>query len=186
MLTSTSYPRWYVIYCKPREDARALEHLERQGFTCFFPTLGVEKFRHGRKITVQEPLFPRYFFIHLDDVSDNWAPIRSTRGVLQLVRFNDYPLAVADQLIQDIQARLKTEQPRVPYLQPGDTVLIAEGPFAHLEAIFIANDGEARVMLLMNILQTEQALSFPLASVRKARDAAKHSGPVAFVSRSSE
>jgi len=51
---TTPLARWYVIRCKPREDARALKHLQRQGFTCYCPTLGVEKLRHGRKVEVQE------------------------------------------------------------------------------------------------------------------------------------
>lgn len=34
-----------------------------------------------------ESLFPGYLFIQLDQLNDNWHPIRSTRGVNQLVTF---------------------------------------------------------------------------------------------------
>ena len=33
--------------------------------------------------------------------------------------------------------------------------------------IFLSNDGEERVLLLLTILQTEQTLSFPASAVRK-------------------
>jgi transcriptional antiterminator RfaH len=117
---------------------------------------------------VHEALFPRYLLIQLDELGENWAPIRSTRGVLHLVRFHDYPVPVGGEIIARIRERLAAERPSVSYLTPGERVCITEGAFAYLEAIFLAQDGEERVVLLMNILQQEQTLSFPMASVRKA------------------
>jgi transcriptional antiterminator RfaH len=169
VLSDTKSARWYAVQCKPREEARALENLERQGFNCYSPTLNVEKLRHGRKVKVSESLFPGYLFIHLDEVNDNWYPIRSTRGVLQLVRFSSYPTPVPDKIIDLIRQRLAAGRPSVPYLRPGERVRITNGAFAQFEAFFVANDGEARVLLLMNILQSEQTLSFPVGSIQKAR-----------------
>ncbi len=160
-------PRWYVIQSKPRQENRALEHLRRQGFTCYLPTLAVEKLRNGRKIETHESLFPGYLFVELDDVNDNWYPIKSTRGVSQFVRFNDRLLPLENEILAVIRARLAGNRPHIPYLQPGERVVVTEGAFAQLEAIFLANDGAQRVVLLMNILHSEQTLSFPLASVRK-------------------
>jgi transcriptional antiterminator RfaH len=158
--------RWYLIQCKPRQDARALENLQRQGFECYFPTLSVEKLRHGRKVAAIEALFPGYLFIQLRVGKDNWAPIRSTRGVNQMVRVRDQPVPVPAEIIDGIRQRLATQQPR-PYLRPGERVLITDGCFSQLEAVFIANEGEHRVTLLLNILQQEHTLSFPVASVRR-------------------
>ena len=169
-LDPTNQPRWYVIQCKRREEFRAREHLERQEFSCYLPTLAVEKRRNNRKIDAREPLFPGYVFIQLDDVSDNWHPIRSTRGVIRIVRFGEHPLPVQDKIVEIIRQRLAGDPPRVPYLQPGERVVVTEGCFADLEAIFVANDGDERVMLLMDILKSEQHLSFPAVNVRKSRN----------------
>jgi transcriptional antiterminator RfaH len=129
--------------------------------------LQVEKLRQGRRLKIAEPLFPRYFFIQLDDTHDNWAPIRSTRGVSYIVRFNEIPLPVQDEVIETIRGRLARTPLEVPYLKPGERVRITEGPFSQLEAIFIANDGEERAMLLLTVLRSEQMLSFPMSAVRK-------------------
>lgn len=165
-IDSASDSRWYVIQCKPRQDARALENLVRQGFECYLPTLSAARLRNGRKIAAAEPLFPGYLFIHLDVSGENWAPIRSTRGVSQMVRVRDQPLPVGNEIVDLIRQRLATQQPQ-PCLKYGERVLITDGCFSQLEAIFVAPDGEHRVTLLLNILQQEQRLSFPLASVRK-------------------
>ena len=158
---------WYLIHCKPREDDRALENLERQGFHCFRPVRQMERRRAGRKCTVAEPLFPRYLFIRLDSVHDNWYPIRSTRGVNQIVRFNEHPLPVRNEIIEGIRRRLAGGGLKEPYLKPGERVQITEGAFSQLEAIFLANDGDERVVLLLNIMQTDQKVSFPVDCVRK-------------------
>jgi transcriptional antiterminator RfaH len=165
-----SQHRWYVIQCKRRQEFRALEHLQRQEFSCYLPALAVEKRRNGRKLDAREPLFPGYVFVRLDDVSDDWHPIRSTRGVIQIVRFGEHPLPVRDEIVETIRQRLAARPLRAPYLRPGERVVITEGCFADLEAIFVANDGDERVMLLMNILSSEQTLSFPAANVRMSRN----------------
>ena len=167
-LAAPDRPKWYVIQTKPRQESRALENLERQAFTCFLPKLKVERLRSGQKLRIEEPLFPGYLFIHLDTWRDNWHSIRSTRGVNHIVRFDEYPTAASDQLIEGIRARIEERPVVVPYLEPGDPVRVTEGPFANLDAIFVANDGEQRVVLLMNILHSEQSLSFPVSAVRKA------------------
>jgi transcriptional antiterminator RfaH len=164
---SVGRPRWYVVQCKPREERRALENLERQRFLCYLPTLAVERLRQGSRVEVPETLFPGYLFIHLDEVRDNWHPIRSTRGVIQIVRFNQFPLPVRDEIIDAIRQRLESMPCRVPYLQPGERVRITDGCFSNLEAIFLANDGAERVVLLMNILHSEQKVSFPIHAVRR-------------------
>jgi transcriptional antiterminator RfaH len=83
------------------------------------------------------------------------------------VRFNAYPLPVADAIIEEIRRRIEGRPIREPYLKSGDFVVITEGGFSGIEAIFIASAGEERVILLLNILQSEQTLSFPVEIVRK-------------------
>lgn len=158
-------PHWYLIQCKPREDERALSHLDRQGFECYRPLF--EEERPGRKQTRKAALFPGYLFIRLDRVNDNWLPICSTRGVARIVRFNGYPLPVPDKIIDEIRQRVEGGEMRELRFKPGEHVLITEGSFSGLEAIFLATDGAERVVLLLNILQSDQKLSFPVESVRK-------------------
>jgi transcriptional antiterminator RfaH len=161
--------QWYLVHCKAREEARAQEHLERQQFECYRPLFELEWVSRGRRTVKTAALFPGYLFIRLDRVHDNWVPIRSTRGVIQIVRFNNYPLPVADEIIEEVRRRVAGKPLREPYLRVGERVLITEGSFSGIEAIFVARDGEERVMLLLNLLQREQTLSFPVVSVRKVR-----------------
>jgi transcriptional antiterminator RfaH len=160
--------QWYVIQSKPREERRALENLERQSFSCYLPMLAAAKLRKGALRSIQEPLFPGYFFISLDRLTDDWHSICSTRGVIRLVRFREYPVPLPDAIVEGIRERLARGITRVPYLQPGEHVRITGGAFSDLEAIFVANACQERVVLLMNILNREQHVSFPVATVRRS------------------
>jgi len=166
-LALDSHPHWYLVQCRARQDERALEHLERQGFECYRPLYEVERIRGGRKELASVAIFPGYIFIRLDRIRDNWLPIRSTRGVIQIVRFHEYPLPVADGIIEQLRQRIEMGWPREAYLQSGERVIVTEGSFAGIEAIFQSDDGGRRVILLLNILHSDQRLSFPIGSVRK-------------------
>ena len=95
--------QWFVVHTKPRQEQRALENLQRQGFAAWLPMLSVEKFRRGRLEKVIEPMFSRYLFIQLDKVTSNWSPIRSTMGVSKLVTFGNLPAAVPPEIVDALR-----------------------------------------------------------------------------------
>lgn len=164
-------PRWYLIQCKPRQDSRAEENLTRQAFKCYRPTQHVERIQRGRRTSSMESLFPGYLFIQLDQLNDNWHPIRSTRGVNQLVTFGKQPIAVADELIEQLQLRTENQLSALAEdsiaLEPGDQVRISSGSYKELEAIFLSRDGAERIVILLQLLHREHTLSVPLAAIEK-------------------
>lgn len=56
---------WYLIFTKPRQEYRALENLQYQGFECYLPLLLSETVVSGVMALEHQPLFPRYLFIRL-------------------------------------------------------------------------------------------------------------------------
>ncbi|MFW0755466.1 transcription/translation regulatory transformer protein RfaH [Pseudomonas sp. H11T01] len=158
-------PAWYLIHCKAKQDKRAQDNLMRQGYECYRPTYRRERLSRGTRQTLSESLFPGYLFIQLS-LHDNWAPLRSTRGVLRTVSFGGQPVAIADEIIDHLQLR-EREPSAQPLLTQGDAVRINEGTLAELEALFMAMDGDERVVLLMNILQREQRINLPMSSITR-------------------
>ncbi|QEM81424.1 transcription/translation regulatory transformer protein RfaH [Halomonas binhaiensis] len=164
-------PRWYVIQCKGGESFRAVEHLANQGYELFHPVLEVQKKRRGRLEWVQEPLFPYYLFLRLDQVESNWRPIRSTRGVLKIVTFGkSMPVPVSDDFIALLREHGSTrpEDERQLYFRAGETVEISEGPFKDLQAIFESHKGEERAIVLLNMLHRQQRLEMPVTALKRS------------------
>lgn len=145
---------WYLVYTKAQQERVALENLERQGYETYLPRIRVRRRRQGRYVKLVEPMFPRYLFMHLNDETDNWGPIRSTIGVSNMVRFGALPARVPDELVQALREREDEEglqQIELPEPSPGDRVRIVEGVMAGYEAIFEARSGKERVSLLLEI-----------------------------------
>jgi transcriptional antiterminator RfaH len=161
---------WYLIHTKIRQERCALQNLERQGFECFLPELQAEKLRRGTLIAVPEPLFPRYLFIRLGTglEGQSWAPIRSTTGVSRLVAFGTTPAKVGDELVEVIRSQTGGPDSLRRQFEPGQAIVITQGPFAGLEAIYQMSDGESRVMVLLNILSKSVKLAIAPTSIRKA------------------
>ena len=160
---------WCLIHTKPRQEAVALTNLSRQGFECYLPMIKVEKIRQRKTALVAEAMFTRYLFIRLDvsGTGQSWSPIRSTLGVNQMVRFGGQLAKVDAQLIDIIRFRERSHLPQ-PMFALGDHVVVAEGPFAGLDAIYQTTDSERRSMILLEMLSKPLPMRIDTASLRKA------------------
>lgn len=161
---------WYVLTNKPNQDAYAEEQLNNQGFTTYRPLAVRKRKRSGKLISVTESLFPRYMFIQLDQVRDNWAPIKSTYGVSGFVQFGELPLSVADSLIDDLRKSESQFQDRAVDLDcfhRGDEVVVGFGPLKGFKAIFERYSGDERAILLMGILNEQAKLTISPEDIYK-------------------
>ncbi|HEX5837037.1 MAG TPA: hypothetical protein VFY26_04345, partial [Anaerolineales bacterium] len=85
-----------------------------------------------------------------------WMP-----GAVNLVSFDGEPAPVPDALIAAVERQVDqinaSQQNLVNGLQPGDPVVIQDGPFAGYEAIFDGRiSGRERVRVLLTFLQKRQ------------------------------
>lgn len=147
--------QWYLLYCKPRQELRAQQHLANQGYNSFLPQISLQKLRGNKWQQVTEPLFPRYLFLHIGSSEQlNMRAIRATRGITDFVRFG-YKLATAPdtllQLLTQQQIALK-QQPVDSHLKQGDEISIVNGPFSGLQAVFDTADGDKRSIILISML----------------------------------
>jgi len=146
---------WYLVYTKPQQENLAQENLQRQGYATYLPRIYQTRRRNGRYVKTIEAFFPRYLFIHLDIETDNWPPIRSTRGVSKMVRFDGIPAVVPDQLIRtlkenDDKTGIQRPNQKSPVL--GDIITIIDGPLAGFEGIYQEQKSTERVAVLVNLV----------------------------------
>ena len=156
---------WYALQYKPAQGDRALQHLQNQDITCFYPKITVEKIKAGKRNKKLEPLFPGYLFVNLEQSDPVWAKLRSTRGVLRIVGFANKPAAIGDDVVQHIKDSLDfvAEQGGI---KPGQAVQLHEGPFEGINAIFQSYDGEARAIVLINFMQKQQRVKVPVSAIK--------------------
>lgn len=163
--------RWYLVYCKPRQEAVARENLVRQGYETYLPFMRDARRRQRRRVAVVAPMFPRYLFIRLSSQTDNWGPIRSTLGVVSIVRFGREAAQVPDSLVDALRSREDEQGIQILPIEeykPGSRVRITQGSFAGYEGIFQAASGRDRVTVLLDILGRDARTTVDTASIEPA------------------
>jgi transcriptional antiterminator RfaH len=160
---------WYLVHTKPRQEDVALANLQRQGYECYLPQMRVERIRRRKAEIVAEPMFPRYLFIQLDssDQGKSWSPIRSTLGVSQLVHFGARAAKVDDALVELLRQRERA-LPTEAMFHSGNLVVITDGPFAGIEAIYQTEDADRRAFILLEILSKPVSMQIDTGGLRKA------------------
>jgi transcriptional antiterminator RfaH len=155
-MASVAAELWYAVSCKPRQETVAEENLLRQGFHVYLPRIRIRHRRRGQWIEAVEALFPRYVFIRIDPQQRSMAPVRSTRGVVGLVRFGGQPAVVPnivmDALLQREDAASGMHEDKRAQFSAGEPVKFVDGPLAGMEGVFTQQDGEKRVIVLLELL----------------------------------
>ncbi len=167
--SALSTESWYLVHTKPRQEDVALTNLQRQGYECYLPQMRIERIRRRKVEIATEPMFPRYLFIRLDssDQGKSWSPIRSTLGVSQLVHFGARAAKVDDALVDLLRQREQT-MPLDAMFHSGDSVVITDGPFAGIEAIYQTAEAERRAFILLEILSKPVPMQIDSGRLRKA------------------
>ena len=145
---------WYLIKTKPQQEAIATQNLTNQNFNVFFPKAVI-----NNKTT---PLFPSYLFIELDDKTQNWTPIRSTKGVSNFVRFGLSFAKVPNQIINLIKTQQQQTIEKMINIcshHKGDYLEIQTGVFKGQQAIFQNYNSSDRVTVLLKLIGQQQAIT---------------------------
>ena len=160
-ISDVNLRRWYVIYTKANQEARANSNLQAWQVETFAPLI---KTRRVNQYTQQtsyriEPLFPRYFFarFHLDTLL---YKIRFTRGIHSVVGFGGNPTPVGDEIILLLRSREKDgfvgAEKR---LLAGDKVVVNSGLLAGFNGIFERETKAAdRVRILLTSVSSQTRL----------------------------
>ncbi|ACJ28339.1 Transcriptional activator RfaH [Shewanella piezotolerans WP3] len=170
---------WYLLYCKPRGEARAQQNLALQEIETYIPTYPEEK-THNGKVTVRRvSLFPSYLFIHFDPQVTSVSRIHNTRGVIRIVGCKELMTPIDEGVIGAIKARehkwinellpeTRCKEELVCPVKSGDKVKFVDGPFAELEGIFQEKNGEKRCYVLFDIMGKQQRVSVDRSTVKLA------------------
>ena len=151
---------WYLIKTKPKQEKIAKQNLENQGYGTFCPLANI-----NNQLIV---LFPGYLFVQLNEKTQNWSPINSTKGVSHFVKFGSNFAKVSISVVEFIKSHQHITSEKFKKLnkfKSGDKVQISDGAFKNWMAIFKCYKSDERVILLMNLFEREQSLIIKEESV---------------------
>lgn len=162
---------WYVVRTKPRQETLAEANLLRQGYAAYLPRLKVLRRIRRQQVSRLEPMFPQYLFFRPGREGQSIAPVRSTLGVLGVVRFGIEPAELDAKKLDAILAlESRQNQASIEELSaivPGTRVAIVEGPLAGLEGL-VSSVSAKRVEVLMQLLGNDTRVRFAPSALELA------------------
>lgn len=146
---------WYCIYTKPKMEEMVGSQLANlPDIEVFQPKLKRSGFRRGKFQEKTEQLFPCYLFSRFTPAR-YYHLITYTRGVKRIISDpSGHPCIVGDQIITQIQSRLQDGYVHVEpaHFQPGDKIMIHEGPLKGFAGVFQETKARDRVIMLLNAI----------------------------------
>lgn len=163
---------WYVIHSysgyenKVKQNlAQRIESMDMQkkifapegvSDAVIVPTEEEVEIRDGKRRTHSKRVFPGYLLVHMILDEESWYVVRNTPGVTGFVGSDSdlgmtRPTPLSQEEVDKILARMKADQPRIKLnFRLGETVRIAEGPFADFMAVvdeIYPERGKVRVLV---------------------------------------
>ena len=90
-------------------------------------------------------------------------------GVSSLILRGDKPIYIKDEILDAIRHAEKVYLGQVEtFFNAGDRVIVNEGIYKDIEAIYQNNDGLERTVLLLNLLQKDTELTIETRHIRKS------------------
>jgi transcription elongation factor/antiterminator RfaH len=146
--------QWYVLHTRSRHESVVSDGLSKKALEVFLPKVKVRSKRRDRKAMVHVPLFPGYVFVKTDLHPHHHLEVVKTFGVVRLIGTQQGPVPVAEETIASLKIMVAAEMPIITgqRLQPGDRVMVVNGPFAGVIGTFVRYRNQGRVVVNIEAL----------------------------------
>lgn len=161
-----SRPReWYAFRVRPRHEKAVSNSLRGKCCKEFLPLVKTRSRWVDRVKNVDRPLFPGYIFCEAE--RHEISMIRSTPGILDVVRAGSSPLPArrdeVESLLRAVQNDLPMEACQFEDFSGGRPVRIATGALKGLCGVIAEVRGERRLVISIELLQRQVLVEIPRA-----------------------
>lgn len=176
--TSEFGKNWYAIHTySGYEDAVArnlrqrIESLgmEDQIFRVVVPKEKKIKIKSGKRVVVEEEIYPGYVLVEMIVTDASWYVVRNTPRVTGFVGSGTTPTPLSKEEVDALFEIMGKEEPTHKIdLLVGDTVRINEGPFRDFEGkVNEIDEARGKVKVLVSIFGRETPVELDFLQVKK-------------------
>jgi transcriptional antiterminator RfaH len=147
---------WCIIHSKPKQEFCAEKNLKLLDINVYLPVYMKKIKKNKIKIDRISPLFSGYLFAQFN-IYDFYQKVKYTKGVKNILGYNEYLWTIADDKIRDIRFRenngIVILRKQEDSFHKGDRIFIDEGDFEGWEGIFQEElpDRERAIIMLTNV-----------------------------------
>lgn len=157
------HPGWHLIYTRPCHEKKVKSLLTQKKIDSFLPTKKVLRIWHDRKKYIDEPLFPSYIFVYLNDLQ-NYYEGMDVAGALYYVRSGKEIARVHESVINNI--KLVTDQANELEVSdtrflPGRRLVINQGALTGLACEVVECNSKRKLLVRVDLLQRNILMTLP-------------------------
>jgi transcription antitermination factor NusG len=147
----------------PKHEKKVSARLANLALNSFLPARKTLKSWNGRKKYVEEPLFPSYVFVYLEDVQGYWKGM-SVEGCLSYVKFGRELAYVSEKVVNSI--KLAVEYEGVVHISDrefaeGRRIVLPEGRLGGMPFEIVEYNGTESIILRVAPLRHNLLLEVP-------------------------
>lgn len=170
--------RWYAIHTYSgyentvlRNLKQRIESLGMEGkiFNVMVPIEKIVKVKGGKRITVEEKIYPGYVLVEMVYDPESWYVVRNTPRVTGFVGSGVIPVPLNEQEVADLFSRMGDETVKHTIeLVTGESVQIIDGPFKDFEGKVAEVDTDrGKVKVLVSMFGRETPLELDFLQVKR-------------------
>jgi transcriptional antiterminator NusG len=169
---------WYAIHTYAGYENAVMRNLKQRIdslgmhdkiFNVVVPTEKKIKIKAGKRVEVEEKIYPGYILVDMIVTDDSWYVVRNTPRVTGFVGAGVNPVPVKKEEVEFLFSRMDATTARHAIdLEIGEMVLIADGPFKELEGKVSEVDQErGKVKVLVSMFGRETPVELDFLQVKK-------------------
>jgi len=169
---------WYAIHTYAGYENAVVKNLkqrieslgmEDRIFNVVVPTEKKIKIKAGKRVEVEEKIYPGYVLVDMNVTDDSWYVVRNTPRVTGFVGSGVYPVPLEQKEVDELFSRMNKDTTKHSIdLIPEDVVVIVDGPFKDLEGkVEEVDDDRGKVRVLVSMFGRETPVELDFLQVKK-------------------
>lgn len=176
---NTGQRHWYAIHTYSGYENAVLRNLRQRIdslgmqdkiFNVVVPTEKKIKIKGGKRVEVEEKVYPGYVLVDMVVTEDSWFVVRNTPRVTGFVGSGVTPVPLTQKEIDYLLGQM-TEDNAAKHaidLEVGETIIINDGPFKELEGRVSEVDRErGKVKVMVSLFGRETPVELDFLQVKK-------------------
>ena len=170
--------QWYVVHAYSGQEKAIQSRLEKRIesmnmddriYEVIVPTDERIQVKNGKRVTVEERVFPGYILVRMEMTDESWHAVRNTPGVTGFVSSGTTPVPLEDHEVERIHNRMAQESPRPKIdVEVGENIKVTSGPFDGFVGTVDEIDAkQGKVHVLVNMFGRETPVELDFTQVEK-------------------
>ncbi|MFA5736618.1 MAG: transcription termination/antitermination protein NusG [Candidatus Paceibacterota bacterium] len=169
---------WYAIHTYSGYEnavARNLKQrieslgMEDKIFNVIVPTEKKVKIKSGKRVEVEEKIYPGYVLVDMVVTDDSWYVVRNTPRVTGFIGSGVVPVPLDEKEIEELFSRMESDSIKHKIeLTKGETVQIIDGPFKEFEGkVGEIDEDRGKVKVLVSMFGRETPVELDFLQVKR-------------------